>query len=652
MQAKIKHITSAYFIRFVFVTILIVPRITFSQSTIQVFPDSIVSPISTNFKPGVFYVPKTAVAVTDFMSNGIQQNVIRTNIIESVLNNTSNLNGCLTLLSTVKTDLKNLSAKCNKLIFIFEKMPAWLSSSSDGSPAVPPGWYVLNTKPPANWNNWQTAVDSITSKIINQFGITNAWFEIWNEPDLGSWTGTSSEYFTLYKRTFDGIKSANSSAKVGGPAVNFWANNITWQAPYGYISNSKADSSLISQLLDTAVIANKVPDFISFHNFNLSYQAFANATNYIRQKIVSLSLPNIPIIVSEWNAPFAVRDTRLATSYLLKTQIEFSKLPILNNAIAAWQDFTQNSNEFHNDYGLLTYGGIRKPAYNGILLSEKLNGVQCKMGSLQPFDGVCSILNDTLFILLSNYCPPPFIEAFNNTLYLGKLTANQLDSAGFINITANNFTRLDSIYRGLIIIPNSNPIHIAINNSIGIYQHYRSIEVLPRQLTVKVDGRTGNYPAELFIVDSSKNNFQFKYDSLIAAGYTQTSAVATVLMNQSISSVPILFNAGQCQLSMLPNAVSLIKLHIPGITSIDNNRINMENFTLYPNPVSETLTIKFSQQFTGSKQIQIYNSTGALVFTANTKQVITNIPVSKLAGGLYFIRIKNSLLNPKKFFKL
>lgn len=652
MQLKIIHIFRTHFLYLAFAITFIIPCKIYSQSVINVFPDSLLSPVSTNFKPGIFYVPKTATAVTNFMNNGIRQNLIRTNIIESILNNTSNLTSCLALLSTVKTDLKNLSDKCSKLVFLFEKMPPWLSSSSDGSPAATPGWYVLNTKPPANWNTWQTVVDSISSKIINQFGITNAWFEIWNEPDIGSWTGTMTEYFTLYKRTFDGIKSASSSAKVGGPAVNFWANNIYWKAPYGHVSNTKADSSLISQLLDTAFVSNKVPDFISLHNFNLTYQAFANATNYIQQKLVSLSLPPIPILVSEWNAPSAVRDTRLATSYLIKTEIEFSKLPVSNHAIAAWQDFTQSTNEFHNDYGLLTYGGIHKPAYNGILLSERLNGVQCKMSSLQPFDGVCSVVNDTLFILLSNYCPPPFVAAFNHTLYEGKFTANQLDSAGYIHIATNNFARLDSIYRGFITIPGSNPIQQSINRSIPVYRHYDTIAVSPRPFTIKIGGRTGNYTANLFIVDSSKNNFQFKYDSLRSAGYTQASAIAAILVNQAIASVPIIFSAGQYAFSMQPNAVSLLKLHIPGITATSNNIRNRSNhFVVYPNPASETLTIKFLHQQTKTNQIQIYNSTGAMVFAIHTKQTITEVNVSTLAKGLYFVRNNSSLFKAQKFIK-
>ncbi|MBI4946841.1 MAG: T9SS type A sorting domain-containing protein [Bacteroidetes bacterium] len=622
------------------------------QSVIRAYPDSLVAPINENLTPGVFFCPKTSAASTDFKNNGIRQNNIRTNAIENALNNASNLTNCLSLLAAMETELQSLSLKCNKLIFIFEKMPLWLSSSADGNPVTGiGGYYVFNTKPPANWNNWQTAVDSITSKIVNQFKIPNAYFEIWNEPDLGSWSGTTFEYFTLYKRTFDRIKSANPSAKVGGPTVNFWANNLNWQPPYGYISNAKADSSLISQLLDSAVVWNKIPDFISWHNFNISYQEFGNAANYIQNKLLALSLPNIPLIVSEWNAPSAVRDTRLATSYMIKAQLELSKTIIENNSIAAWQDFNPSTTEFHQDYGLLTYGAIHKPAYNGLLLSEKSSGTTCKMNSSVPYDGISSVINDTLSVLISNYCPPPFVEALNNTLYQGKINIKQLDSAGYLDIAGKNALHLDSIYKGLITIQNSNAMQIAINNSIKIYQHYDSIETSPRQFMLNIDGYTGNYSGQSFIVDSTHNNMQFKYDSLLVAGDTQSSAISKILSNQNINYSTIAVNGGQYSFSLQPNAVCLLKINIPGINSITKNDLHKNSFTIYPNPGSEQLTIVFSSQETKNEQIQFYNSIGDLIKTVDTKRYSTAIDVSELPIGIYFIQLKNDIQQDQKFIK-
>jgi Glycosyl hydrolases family 39/Secretion system C-terminal sorting domain len=621
------------------------------QAILNVYPDSLITPVNVNLTPGVFYVPKTQAAANDFIGNNIQQNAIRTNVIESVLNNTSNLTSCLALLSTVQTNLQVISRKCDKLIFIFEKMPAWLSSSTNGSPASTPGWYVLNTKPPANWNTWQTVVDSITAKIVNQFGISNAYFEIWNEPDLGSWTGTMNDYFTLYKRTYDGIKSANSKAKAGGPAVNFWANNIYWQPPYGHLSKTKADSSLIGQLLDSAIVWKKAPDFISWHNFNISHQEFANATNYIQKKLASLSLPNTPLIVSEWNAPSQIRDTRLASSYLIKAQLELSKTLISNNMIAAWQDFNPATNEFHNDYGLLTYGTIHKPAYNSILLSEKLNGITCKMNSTALYDGVSAVIKDTLFILISNYCPPPFVEAFNNTLYQGQFNANQLDSAGYVNIGSNSISHLDSIYKGLIVIPKTNALQIAINNSIGIYKHYASIATSSRQFNLSIGGYKGNYSGQLFIIDSTQNNMQFKYDSLQKAGFTQPSAIAAILPNQNIKHSTISLNAGQFLFSLQPNAVCLFKITIPKTTSISENNFITTPFVIYPNPTSDKLTIVFSSLQLNNDVIQIYNSIGVLVKTVVANQAAMVIDVSELTSGIYFVQLKNYPKQKQKFIK-
>lgn len=298
----------------ILINILLFPFSSNGQTTITVYPDSLSGPVNINFTPGVFFAPKTSQALNDFMNNGIHQNAIRTNAIEWILNTTSNLDECLAKLNTYETYFRDLSAKCDKLFFVFEKMPPWLSSSDDWSPAGTPGWVVLNTKPPADWNEWQTVVDSMVTKIVVQFDIQNAWFEVWNEPDIGSWTGTMGEYFELYKRTYTGVKSSVTGNRVGGPSVNFWTNNIYWKPWYGYVSDEKADSSLIGQLLDSVAVWDMVPDFISWHNFNISWMVNGYAEQYIEQKLESLSLPDIPLVITEWNASYTVRDTPLARS--------------------------------------------------------------------------------------------------------------------------------------------------------------------------------------------------------------------------------------------------------------------------------------------------------------------------------------------------
>lgn len=408
------------------------------QITINIYLDSVQSNIESKYKPGVFYVPKTTEAQNDFLNNGIRQNSIRLNIIEAALNNTSNLNDCIAYLDAVSVILQGISNKTDKVVFIFEKMPGWLSSSTDGSPAATPGWYILNTKPPSNYVNWDTMVNNVVDRIINTYSINNAYFEIWNEPDLGSWTGTENEYFELFEHTYDAVKSVNANIPVGGPATNHWGKNINYQPPYGYLSNQIADLSLIGQLIDSTSAWNKPLDFISWHDFDIAYQANQNVINYINQKYSSLVLPTPELMVSEWNTPSSIRDTPLQKSFFIKNQIEIAKTSLTCNMIAAWQDFNQSTTEFHNDYGLLTFGNIHKPAYNALLLSNKIKGNIIVNASNLPADIITTVSNDTLNILIVNYTPPAFIEAFNHTLFEGQFNASQIDSLGYINIITND----------------------------------------------------------------------------------------------------------------------------------------------------------------------------------------------------------------------
>jgi len=72
---------------------------------------------------------------------------------------------------------------------------------------------------------------------------------------------------------------------------------------------------------------------------------------------------------------------------------------------------------------------------------------------------------------------------------------------------------------------------------------------------------------------------------------------------------------------------------------------------IYPNPAFKTLTIKFEQQLLKDEQIQMYNSFGNLVLTENIKKNTTDIDISKLAKGIYIVRLKNFPQQSHKFLK-
>lgn len=630
MHRNTTTILSALFILF--------NSVLFAQTSVSLEPDSTLSPIANRFKHGVFFVPKTSEAQQDLYTNGHHYNAIRLHIIESALNNTSNLNDCIAFLDQIQTDLQTLSARTDKLIFIFEKMPAWLSSSSDGSPATTPGWFVLNTKPPADYNAWNSAVSSITNRIVNSYGITNAYFEIWNEPDLGSWTATNSEYFELFRETYDAIKSINAALPVGGPATNYWGNHINYQAPYGYLTPGLADPSLIGELLDSSVVWNRPLDFVSWHNFHIIHAIHDNILDYLEQKCTGLGISIPETIISEWNVTSDVRETSLQHSFFIKNQLELAKRDIDNNVIAAWQDFENSPNEFHADYGLLSYGSIYKPAYKAILLSNRLAGNEIKYECTEPVDMIAAVHQDTLKLLLTNYVSAPFVEALNETLFSGHFNINQLDSAGYIDLAGSDISYLDSIYKGLITISGTSPLEIAINQSIPVYTHYEALLNNPRSFSIDVQGISTITSSNYYRVNDTLNNTHFTYDSLIANGYSQATAITYIRNDQSLQPSVLSTSSNTISFSCSPNEVVLIELVIPELLSVSSEV--PESFSVYPNPTGDLIHI--SSQQNGLGNLQLLDISGQLVLETTTSLSYAQISLAGQNPGVYYLRQKST----------
>lgn len=621
--------------KFILPFFLFFSSLLYSQTSVDVFPDSIQGTINENYHAGIYFVPKTIEAKNDFFNNQSYFPIIRTNIVESALNNSSNISQCLAFLDTFKTDLIALSLKTDNFLFVVEKMPAWLSSSSDGSAAQTPGWYILNTKPPANYTVWNNVMDSIFRKIYVDFGITNLSVEIWNEPDLGSWTASESEYFELFKYTFLAIKGVNSNIAIGGPATNAWGNSIYYQPPFGYANNQTADSSLIGKLLDSAFSWGITLDFVSWHLYNTDYQAHLNAEGYIQQKCSSLGIPVPQLINTEWNINSAYRDTPLQKTFFLKTLQTYANSSIVSNVVGGWQDFSFSTNEFHNDYGLLSYGAIKKPVYNAFELAKKLKNNKVKVNTNGKDHIVACKSNDTLLVLINNYAPHPFVATFNHLLYEHQLNANQLDSAGYINIALSDFNYLDSLFKGLVSISSSDFISTAINASIPTYNHWDSVYDANRTFILSLNGFTNNYSGKIWVIDSNNNNKQFVYDSLRNNGYNQSSAISYITNNQDLKSDSISLIAGQISITLQPNAIALLEITVPEFLGL-TNPILTNDVSFYPNPAFNNATLKSIKPFS---ELFIINSEGKMVkqLSFGTKTTSKEINLEGLKKGSYFI---------------
>ncbi len=621
-----------------------------SRAQILISPYNSTGLVGNDFQHGIFYVPKTAEAQQDFENNGYEYSAVRLHIVESALNNTTNLNDCLSFLDLAEVQLQDISNRSEEVIFIFEKMPAWLSSSSDGSPAQTPGWFVLNTKPPADYNAWNSVVAAITNHLVNDFGINNAYFEIWNEPDLGSWTGTESEYFELFENTYDAIKSINTTIPVGGPATNFWGNHINWQPPYGYLNNTLADSSLIGALLDSTATWNKPIDFVSWHNFHIIHSIQNNIESYLTNKCNALGIVVPKTIISEWNTPSILRETELQHSFFIKNQMELAKTNVDANVIAAWQDFNYNPQEFHSDYGLLSYGAIHKPAYNALLLSNRISGNYVEvLDNNYDLDFVAAVSNDTLRILISNYAPDPFVEALNETLFEGQFTLIDLDNAGFIDLSNNSISPLDSIYKGLIPLAPITPLEIAIDQSIQTYFHFSTFFSASRNIGFIIENQSGSISGslDLYAINSEENNSIFTYDSFISNGLNQTDAIDSITQDQSIHPLsPTDYFITFINVELAPNEVMLIEATL-SLELGDSELMQNSSVKIYPNPTDDLVRIDSNQPVFACSILDVH---GKLILEHRSHLPIDQLSVERLESGIYFLHLEG-LNNVKRFIK-
>ena len=128
-------------------------------------------------------------------------------------------------------------------------MPEALSSAPPGIPYrhfwkpgdpyndIYTGW----TYAPKDYKKWEELCYQVTTHLIEKYGreeVESWWFEVWNEPDIGYWSGSvgpsagrsdpraaekaqtrRDEFNKLYDYSVEGVRRALPAARIGGPEV-------------------------------------------------------------------------------------------------------------------------------------------------------------------------------------------------------------------------------------------------------------------------------------------------------------------------------------------------------------------------------------------------------------------------------------------------
>lgn len=78
------------------------------------------------------------------------------------------------------------------------------------------GW----SYPPKDYEKWAELVYQWVRHSVDRYGkdeVESWYWQVWNEPNIGYWRGTTEEYLKLYDYTADAVKRALPTARMGGP---------------------------------------------------------------------------------------------------------------------------------------------------------------------------------------------------------------------------------------------------------------------------------------------------------------------------------------------------------------------------------------------------------------------------------------------------
>jgi len=252
-------------------------------------------------------------------------------------------------------------------------------------------WWQANVTPPKSYEKWDGLIGDLVRHWTERYGADEVgqWnFEIWNEPNYPGFWGPrdpqrpKEEYFELYAHTAAAVKRANASYRVGGPAG--------------------AGPDWVASFIAVCAASNAPLDFISFHGYGLGggpsgLDEFGNSLLYLspdlrapantatsqRAVIDASARPGLPIHVSEWSTSYSpsdpVHDSYFSAPYILE-QLKQTEQGIASMSYWVFTDIFEENGPppvpFHGGFGLLTFQGIKKPAYFAYQFLNRLGAIE------------------------------------------------------------------------------------------------------------------------------------------------------------------------------------------------------------------------------------------------------------------------------------
>ena len=262
------------------------------------------------------------------------------------------------------------------------------------------GW----TYPPKDYNKWAELVYQWVKHSIERYGkeeVTTWLWQVWNEPDIGYWSGTFEEYLKLYDYAVDAVKRACPECIVGGPHTTNPNGKSGNKYLKGFLEHclggtNYATGEMGSPLEFVAFHAKGNPKLVDGHiQMSMGTQLQAIETGF--QIVQSFpELKGIPVIIGECDpegcaACSEEREPRYGyrngTMYPSYTAASFAKIYELMDAyqvnlqgVLTWA-FEFEGQPWFAGFRDLATNGVDKPVLNVFRMYGLMSGTRLKVNA-------------------------------------------------------------------------------------------------------------------------------------------------------------------------------------------------------------------------------------------------------------------------------
>ncbi len=120
------------------------------------------------------------------------------------------------------------------------------------------GW----TYPPNDYDEWRDLIYNWVKHSVKRYGkeeVVSWYWEVWNEPNTGYFSGSFDEYCKMYDYAADGLKKALPEARIGGPETTNPSNAQRAEYLRKFLKHCLAGKNYATGKTGSPV------DYISFH---------------------------------------------------------------------------------------------------------------------------------------------------------------------------------------------------------------------------------------------------------------------------------------------------------------------------------------------------------------------------------------------------